>query len=243
MYCKLAYLALFACLTLRLAAQTVVGNQYNELTVQALAGSGGLAPVATAFDNRYEGVRGTPLLFETWKEGTLKIKGNDRLIGPIKLNIDLEKQIAAVSYQNGSLSILPGDKLEYLAFESAEGPQRFLALPEQVVDPASRGTGIRFYEVLYEGRRFVFLKDRTREFKKADFKGAYSSQVPYDEYVEGTHYFLRHGEEPFVKTKLRATAIEKQLAAWGRALPKALSGADLNTEAGIAKALKALEQE
>lgn len=243
MYCKLAHIALFACLTLRLAAQTVVGNQYNELTIQALAGSGGLAPVATAFDNRYEGVRGTPLLFETWKEGMLKIKGNDRLIGPVKLNIDLEKQIAAVSYQNSSLSVLPGDKLEYLAFESAEGAQRFLALPEQFVDPASRGTGTRFYEALYEGRRFVLLKYRSREFKKADFKGAYSSQVAYDEYVEGIHYFLRHGEEPFVKIKLRASAVEKQLSAWGTALPKALAGTDLNTEAGLAKALKALDQQ
>jgi hypothetical protein len=61
--------------------------------------------------------------------------------------------------------------------------------------------------------------------------------------VEGIHYFLRQGDEPFVKIKLRASAIEKQLSAWGATLPKGLSGADLNTEAGIVKALKALEQE
>jgi hypothetical protein len=242
MYRKLVLIAFFAYPALRTTAQNVAGNQYNELTVKALAESG-LAPVATAFDNRYEGVRGTPLLFETWKEGTIKIKGNDRPISPIKLNIDLEKQIAAVSYQNGSIGVLPGDKLDYIGFESAEGEQRFLALPENLVDPTSRGTQTRFYEALHEGGRFVFLKYRSREFKKADFKGAYSSQVTYDEYVEGIHYFLRHGNEPFVKIKLRASAIEKQLASWGSALPASLSGADLNTEAGIAKALKALERD
>ncbi len=242
MYRQLVLIAFFACPALGATAQNTAGNQYNELTVRALA-EAGLAPVATAFDTRYEGVRGTPLLFETWKEGMLKIKGTDKAIGPIQLNIDLEKQIAAVSYQNGSIGVLPGDKLDYLGFESAQGAQRFLALPENLVDAASRGTQTRFYEALHEGRRFMVLKYRSREFKKADFKGAYSSQVTYDEYVEGIHYFLRQGDEPFVKIKLRASAIEKQLSTWGATLPKGLSGADLNTEAGIVKALKALEQE
>jgi hypothetical protein len=230
------------CLALHSMGQSAVENQYNELTVRALTESGGMAPVATAFDTRYEGVRGTPLLFETWKAGTLKIKGNDQAITPVKLNINLEKQVAAVCYLNGSIGVLPGNRLEYLSFDSDEGPLQFIVLPGNLVDPA-RNSDLRFYGLLYKGKRFTFLKYVSREFRKADYKGAYSTQVRYDEYVEEIHYFLRIDDGPYAKIRLRASAVEKQLSAWKLALPPNLEGADLNTEAGVVGMLKMLDRE
>lgn len=229
------------CLAFRSSGQSAVENQYNELTVRALTESGGMAPVATAFDTRYEGVRGTPLLFETWKVGTIKVKDNEQAITPVKLNINLEKQIAAVCYLNGSIGILPGNRLEYLSFDSSEGPQRFIVLPGNLVDPTRNGD-LRFYALLHKGDRFTFLKYISREFRKADYKGAYSTQVRYDEYVEETQYFLRLDEGPYVKVRLRSSAIEKQLSAWQLALPPNSGGAGLDTVEGVVEALKMLEQ-
>lgn len=222
-------------------AQSAAENQYNELTVRALTESGGMAPVATAFDSRYEGVRGNPLLFDTWKDGRLKIKGNDKVIEPIRLNINLEKQVAAVCYFNGSIGVLPAGKIEFLSFATDSVTGRFIALPGNSVDP-SRGADLRFYEALHEGARFTLLKYRHKEFRKADYKGAYSTQVRYDEYVEEIQYFLRMGDASFAKVRLRASVIEKQFAAWKIELPAGVFGADLNTEAGIITLLSKLEQ-
>ncbi|MFZ4428055.1 MAG: hypothetical protein ACOYOO_12915 [Saprospiraceae bacterium] len=234
-------LCVATCLALCSSGQSAAENQYNELTVRALTESGGLAPVATAFDTRYEGVRGSPLLFETWKEGTIKIKGNDQVITPVKLNINLEKQVAAVYYQNGSIGLLPGNRLEYLSFEAPEGQQRFILLPANLVDPA-RNSDLRFYGLLHEGDRFTLLKYISREFRKADYKGAYSTQVRYDEYVEEIQYFLRLEDGPYVKVRPRASAIAKQLAAWKLALPSNAGKADPDSVAGVIEILRALEQ-
>jgi hypothetical protein len=225
-----------------IVAQSASENQYNELTVRALTESGGMAPVATAFDTRYEGVRGNPLLFDTWKEGRLKIKGNDEVIEPIRLNINLEKQLAAVYYLNGSIGILPADRIEFLAFRTDSVAGQFIALPGNRVDP-SRGADLRFYEALHEGPRFTLLKYRHKEFRKADYKGAYSTQVRYDEYVEEIQYFIRMGDAPFTKVRLRASVIEKQLAGWKVEIPADASREDLNSEKGIVALFRKLEQQ
>lgn len=223
-------------------AQSAAENQYNELTVRALTESGGMAPVATAFDSRYEGVRGNPLLFDVWKEGELKIKGNDSIIGPIRMNINLEKQVAAVLYLNGSIGVLPANRIEFLSFQTDSVTGRFVVLPGNKVDP-SRGPDLRFYEALHGGPRFTLLKYRQKEFRKADYKGAYSTQVRYDEYVEEIQYFLRMGDAPFTKVRPRASVIEKQLAAWKVKVPASTSDIDLNTEKGIIALLEVLEKE
>lgn len=223
------------------SGQNPVNIQLNEIAVRALTDPGYLATAVT-FDQRYEGVKGTPLLFENWKEGILKIKDKEEMISSIKMNINFQQQLAAVCYQNGAVGVLPSAKIESITFETDGESHRFILLPGDQVE-AGRGPGLRFYEALFEGRKFTFIKAHIRQFKKADYQGAYASNVRYDEYVPEEAYYLRQGDGPFTKIRLRKSVVEKQLAAWKLSVPASAAAADLNTEKGVLQLLQALEQQ
>ncbi|MEM8565709.1 MAG: hypothetical protein AAGF85_04570, partial [Bacteroidota bacterium] len=54
-------------------------DMYGNVARNNLEAIGGASGVVRTFDNRYEGVKGTPYLFEHWKSGVLYLRNGSTI--------------------------------------------------------------------------------------------------------------------------------------------------------------------
>lgn len=191
------------------SAQIGATNQLeNEQNLDQLMSLNPLSPGARGFDNRYEGVKGSPYLFDDWQEGQALIRGNREPTEQLLLNLDQSENLLIVNVSGSNFGQVSANKIEavYLSDERV-----FRSFPLSLTE-GRRDSTRRFYEVLYEGE-FLLLKDHEKIFQKADYKGAYSADRRYDEFLSEQHYLLRApGAKVFEKfTNLKRKNLEKAL--------------------------------
>lgn len=213
---------------------------------QNLRDLGNLSPYsagAVAFDNRYEGIQGTPFLFEDWRMGSIKFVKQDTFGTPVKLNVDLITQVVAVLLRDGSVGEMSATYIRELKVSNpaAKSSKHFLVAREGDIE-GIRSVRLKFYEILHKGE-FTFLKLVEKKFKKADFQGAYSADRRYDEFLTQESYWLQIPGKSFEKVNLKRKDIEKALTGYedrisGIAKKNKLS---LNQEEDIARLLGLLE--
>lgn len=196
------------------------------------------------FDNRYEGVRGNPYLLENWQKGKILFHQKEDYSTSLDLNIDLEKQQLYFRLETGQMGAVPAGKIKGLQLlEGEEVIAVFRTLVRgQVEENDSEESA--FYEVVYEGEQFTLLKLTLKPLIKADFKGAYSPNRRYDEYVAEETYWLREGEGAFTKVKLKRKALEKALPKQARRIKQLWDKYDQGEgeEATVVKILEQIEQ-
>ena len=71
-----------------------------------------------------------------------------------------------------------------------------------------QGSEIILLEVLFDSTQYGLLKEPRILFKKADYKGAYSNDIRFDEFVASPVYYLRKGNT-YEKVKMKKKAIQK----------------------------------
>jgi hypothetical protein len=197
-----------------IAAQTPNGQKTFD-PEQNLRTLGNLSPLsvgAIGFDDRYSGIKGTPLLFTTWQWGTIQFAKNDTMSAPFKMNIDLVKNTLIVQLRNGSLGEITAVNVKKVQFKSeADDTSQLLVASEKAVE-GKNSVRLKFYEVFYDGTMRL-LKSTDKQFKKADYKGAYNSGNTYDEFLTEENYWLSVDGKRFEKVKIRRKEIETVLAA------------------------------
>lgn len=226
---------------------SVLGQQTFD-PEQNLRDLGNLTPYATGavgFDNRYEGIQGTPYLFENWRLGSIKFAKQDTFSAPVKLNVDLVTQVVTVQLRNGTVGEMSATYIQALkvSVPESKSSSQFIVAREGDIE-SIRSVRLKFYEVLYKGE-FAFLKSVEKKFKKADFQGAYSADRRYDEFLTEESYWLQSPGKPYEKVNLKRKDIEKALAGYedrvsGLVKKNKLS---LNQVEDIARLLSMLENE
>lgn len=187
--------------------ETKTGSYERSPTnITAIANINPLSPGAVGFDDRYEGVKGTPLLYDDWMEGNLFLKDN-RWVRNIKMNLDIHDGFLYIlTPENGQTFTLSNEEInEVHLFSEGETILFQKFLPEQFekkIDPD------QLFEVLAQGE-CTFLKLSKKLFKEADYQGAYSADRRYDEFVPSTSYYLTNSEGLFEKIKLTEKALCK----------------------------------
>lgn len=90
-------------------ANTYQGGINGELNLQAIANLNTSSAGAVSFDTRYEGVKGTPRLFDTLLTSLMLVKGQDKYI---QFNSDLniaENSLLYTHPRTGVLMEVPSD--------------------------------------------------------------------------------------------------------------------------------------
>ena len=152
--------------------------------------------MSTQFDNRYEGIKGTPFLFDVWTEGRIMdAKGTeyqnlsikyDAYQHEILVNVQsrgsfyLEKNFARVFYMKDPKS---AEWLKFILATDSENQQKN-----------------QYYQEVAVGKA-TLLEEFHITLIKADFQGAYSQDRPYDEFQKSSIYYLQWKDGTMSKLK------------------------------------------
>ncbi|MFN7119683.1 MAG: hypothetical protein ACK4TA_23005 [Saprospiraceae bacterium] len=215
---------------------------------QNLRTLGNLTPLsagAMGFDNRYQGVQGTPFLFTEFQTGTIQFTKQDTFSTPFKLNVDLIKNTLLVQMKNGSLGEVSANNLKALQFSNLPNPPQpsnWIILSEKEVE-GNNSVREKFYGVLHNNQ-YRLLKSIEKTFKKASYQGAYNSGNTYDEFLTEEVYWLSAPGKPFEKIKLKRKDLEKALSAEAAKVQKIAKDnkLDLNDYYDIIQLLVLLEK-
>jgi len=183
--------------------QTGIVAQQN---LNAVAGLKPYSDGALGFDNRYEGIKGTPRMFDTLLPSYLLLNDNDIYI---KLDADLDMTGNAVLYidpKTKTLFELPAESVKELIIENRGNELVFRSTAGLNFEKPLKD--VRLYQALYEGA-VLFIKVPEKKFLEADYKGPYSADRRYDEYLDVTKYYIALSDGLFHEVQLSRNSLIK----------------------------------
>ncbi len=185
--------------------QTGVTAQQN---LNAVAGLKPYSDGAMGFDNRYEGIKGTPRMFDTLLPSYLLLNDNDIYI---KFDTDLDLTGNAVLYidpKTKTLFELPAESVKELIIENRANELVFRSTAGLNFEKPLKE--VRLYQALFEGS-VLFIKVPEKKFLEADYKGAYSSDRRFDEYLDVTKYYMSGSDGLLHQVQLSRNSLIKFL--------------------------------
>lgn len=190
---------------------TLQGQEMTPVEAQANlkaigASVGGAGSTARTFDNRYEGVKGFPTLFEKYVTADIRLSDGKRFHYKAG-NLDLINQ-ELVIVKNNQEWILSKSVVRSFTFFDGKDSLRFVKMSDL-------GNKEVYFQQLVSGN-IELLKLHTKTFVKADYQGAYSADRTYDEFKNGKKYFLKLPEEKVgeIKTKKDLQKLLPQHQEW-----------------------------
>ncbi|MEO0898077.1 MAG: hypothetical protein AAFY71_16830 [Bacteroidota bacterium] len=178
-------------------------NQLNDAMVNLGQSS---STMVQRFDQRYQGVKGSPYWPEQWTKGSLMMK-NEKWVKDVKIKYN--------SYSDQVVILLDGIEKAMInnmvpAFEiNVEGKNyKFERIAREVAPPL---IAHEYYQVIYKSDRISFYFQPRKKLIKADYEGAYKTGNPYDEFQDDLHYFIGKNDSRLKRIKLNKRAVLKAM--------------------------------
>lgn len=182
--------------------------------IRELGSLSGTGSVRT-FDNRYEGTKGTPYVFEEWVAGEVLMKDEKRILIE-KMNYNCyDNEVAYLDPSSGAVMLINKYTIDRFLLHQGGDTLRFV--PVQLDDDRVP----LFAQVLYEGKNALY-KVYGKEFVRANYEGGYSADRKYDEFADKSSLLISTEAVPAL-TKIRKSrkqvleafpGAEKELAAF-----------------------------
>lgn len=188
-----AFLFLLSLFTSALAQETTTADKQqmvDQITNEGLMGA------MQTYDNRYEGVKGSPFLSEDWQTGSFELT-DGTVYQNLPLRYDLLGNELWFRNQVKMTSIVPQDRLRKFSLESttADEPLLFTKAKyfESLTDELDSD---KIVQIVYDGD-FTVVAVRYKAVKQADYQGGYSKNQTYDEIVDiaPKYFIIREGQE------------------------------------------------
>jgi len=164
------------------------------------------APGGYIFDNSYEGLKGSPYLFDKFLPLQIKVKEVDFYLS-VEGNIDLKNNtFIYIEKESGVLYSIPCQRVAELIVETGEERMIF-----RTTDTKNSQKGLneeRFYQVLKEAP-YKFIKMPSKVLIPADYRGAYSAKRRYDEYKFEAKYYIVSFDTLYAEVKLKKNSLIK----------------------------------
>jgi hypothetical protein len=180
-------------------------NYYQE----GIMGADNLKAIATlnstgwlhTFGTRYEGVRGTPDLFNAFVTSFLLIRGREKYI-QFESDIDLLRNtVIYIDPTTGKLQELSSDNVKELVFNKYD--KEFIFRTTKGVNFDKKIKENKFYEVIQDGHyQFIMIPFKT--YIKADYEPAFNSGRNYAEYRTERKYYLEDSKGVFHKIMINS---------------------------------------
>lgn len=237
---KITLAALLLAATAELGmAQTTTSNKTPtgfdaQANLNAIAGAAGVGAIVRGFDNRYEGVKGSPLLIEQWLPGEVELTNGNRIINvQVKYDV-LEHQLFLKTPRNDSVR-LSESYIKQFSVGEAGGAQTFRRGATINADESLKTTLLR---VVAEGK-YSLVQVPKKVFQKANYQGAYNAGVRYDEILDESAYYLVRPDGTSEKIKLNRKSVAGALGTLADRVEEYAkkNRIDFKTEADIARLL------
>jgi hypothetical protein len=191
--------------------QTGVSAQKN---LDAIARVGPYMTGGMGFDTRYQGVVGSPLIFNKLLPSLVKVYSE---AGYLSMESDLdayENKLLFSHPSTGKLMYIPSDIIEEVVVNPKDERIVFRTTKDKQFDPPI--DKIKFYQVMYSKSTAV-VKIAFKKMIPADYQKAYSADRRYDEFdTKYSYYYLGndaifHKVPPNKKTLLMLFPEQKKL--------------------------------
>ncbi|MDJ1503283.1 hypothetical protein [Xanthocytophaga agilis] len=183
--------------------------QQNLNMAGGVGGSG--MTVVRGFDNRYEGLRGSPYLLPHWCNADVTL-ANSKIQNDVPVKYDIYSNRLVMRRPQGDSAIVVSSSVKgFLLKDVLTGQNRLF---ERFPDLKTDDTILKeeYLEVLYEGKTALLVR-YDKKVLKASYQGAYSSGRTYDELMDDKSYYIRKTDGTINKVKLGKKAVLEQLNA------------------------------
>ena len=161
--------------------------------IRELGSTAGTGAVQT-FDNRYEGVKGTPFIFPDWHQGEVYLADKKKVFFNDMNYNSFENSIVYMEVGSNRALVLNKYSVDFFRI-FAEDTLTFVPLQ------LSGESETIFAQVLYNRSSFIY-KIYKKEFLAANYEGGYSADRKYDEFVDKYDLvFRKQNEDILYKVK------------------------------------------
>ena len=176
---------------------------------QNLNAIGNLARYSTGgigFDTRYEGIKGSPRLFDTLLTSFLQLKGEDYYI-QLESNLDLMgNSLIFINPKTGKLLSIPSGIIKELKINYKGKEMIFRTTSGRRFENDIREE--KFFQILKDGH-YQFIKLPLKKIIEADYKNVYGADRRYDEYSTYYKYFIMSSDSSFHRIQLTKKSLIK----------------------------------
>lgn len=148
-----------------------------------------------SFDNRYQGVKGSPYVFEEFRQGEVFLKTKNKVaIQELNYNC-FENELVYMDPSTKVTRLLNKLQVDLFTIHNGEEVLNFVPLIlEESTEPI-------FAEVLYNQGSIVY-KVYGKDWLKANYQDVYSADRRYDEFVDKYDlYFLKKGDQVLYRAR------------------------------------------
>lgn len=218
-------------------AQAHVPNGLDAERNLAELGNSSNATMVRTYDNRYEGVKGSPYLNEEWSKAT--ITKNNTIYRNIDVKYNVYENTIWYRTSDGKEFIFEPSKIDSFTLTDSKTKQELPFKKFPVLASQDAKLGNKFVAVVYDGTQVQLVLAPEKNFIKASYTGAYSTGNKYDELVDAHTYYFIGPNKKVEKVKLNKKNLLKALPSQQDKVQKhaASMNLDLNTPDGWAKAL------
>ena len=206
---RILLLIVFILIINRTYSQSNTLYQTGLTAEQNLNAIGNLARYSTGgigFDTRYEGIKGSPLLFDTLLTSMLKVKGEDYYI-QLKSNLDLiGNSLIFMNPKTGKLVSIPSAIIREVKIDKDGAQMIFITTDGRRLEKDSKEE--KFFQVLKEGK-FQFIKLPVKKLIEADYKQVYGADRRYDQYTTYYKYYIMSADSSFHRIQLTKKSLVK----------------------------------
>ncbi|WP_162053884.1 hypothetical protein [Pontibacter pamirensis] len=234
---KLTLLLPFAFVAHLTIAQSNVPVGLDAERNLAEIGSNNTGAIIRTYDNRYEGVKGTPFFNEEWKKST--VTTGNKLIANMEIKYNAYENNILYRNTKGEQFVLEPNKIESFVIEDNKTMQEYIFRRLPSLAKLNPKFANQFVLMLHDGNSTQLVMVPEKKLIKADFKGGYNAGKKYDELVDAQTFYLIGPNNKVEKVKLNKKSLLKALPNKQEKVQEyvSLANIDLNTGEGWAKAL------
>lgn len=187
------------CMSNTVLAQTMKG-QDNYENFQDIAQTGNRDAVRL-FDERYEGVKGSPYIFDDWQSG--KIYSKKGPFDYVNLNYDAYNNEIHIKTNRGIIFI---DNSKVDSFKVKMDKQDAIYLNTLSVCKNCEIDNQFYVLEIARSNNSLLAERKDVDFLKADYKGAFSSGRTFDEYYSENSFYLLSPDKIIKANNLKSIA-------------------------------------
>ncbi|QJD80240.1 hypothetical protein [Spirosoma rhododendri] len=185
----------------------VISQQERQQMVDMASAPGmGVGNVRT-FDQRYEGLRGTPYMFPYWAKGYVVLTTGQRY-DKARIKYDAYHQELLITQPpiRPDSILIDRERVSWFVIQTPDsnGAILFRRFPD--LRAADANLKNSYYRVLSDGPH-TLLQRISKTFRPASYQGTYSRDVRYDAFDNKTDYYILSPDQRLSKVKLTTKSL------------------------------------
>ncbi|WP_299757018.1 hypothetical protein [uncultured Pontibacter sp.] len=179
-----------------------------QRNLQVLGEDGNSTPVQL-FDNRYEGVKGSPYFLENWGKGSITV--NNVTVEGVQLKYNVFKNLLLYINAKGQPYETSLNGIHQFEIQDSLTSQKYVFKRLPPLGATDTELAHRLVLSLYEGQQLKLVMVPTKVFLKANYRGAYSAHKAHDEIRDEAVFYLIGPDDAVSKVKLNKKNLLKAL--------------------------------